>query len=323
MRVDLTDADRPSSSQMKIEPVQPSYDNLSGFSRKLALLVSRPKTLVYLLIIPLTLIAWAWLFFAVQGIASSNSGGSLGPSMQMLEPALRSMDINSNSGWISYLVAICTPSEISSAITVQSFATMFAMWMVMVVAMMLPSSAPMMRTYAGIADTAIQKGEQAQPVGILAAGYLFVWTGFALQATLLQAALIAAGKTGDPSAPITGIIGGSVLILAGIYQFTPFKNACLVRCRNPYTVLFSNWSTERAKVFRLGLQQGWFCLGCCWAIMLVMLTVGTMNLVWMVFLTMFTLLEKTMTGYAATRVFGVVLLAWGLFLVLTSVNLGI
>jgi predicted metal-binding membrane protein len=320
MRVDLTDSVETPPLPSKVKTAEQPYEHLDGFSRPLANLVSRPVVLVYGLIVPLAVLAWVWMFLAAQGIASSNQGGSLGPSMQLLEPLLRKMDIATNSGWIAYLVAICTPSSFSSAVTVQSFSTMFVMWLVMVVAMMLPSAAPMLRTYAGIADTAAKKGEKPVPVTILAAGYLMIWTGFALQATLLQAAMIAAGTTGDPSAPVTGMIGGGVLILAGLYQFTPLKNACLVRCRNPYSVIFEQWSTRRGEVFKLGLQQGWFCLGCCWAIMLVMITVGTMNLVWMVFLTMFTLLEKTLTGYAATRIFGVVLLAWGSFLVLSSLT---
>lgn len=317
----MTDSAKTPSSKTKVKQVEHSYDHLSGFSKSLANLVARPVVLVYLLVIPLALLAWAWMFLAAQGIASSNSGGSLGPSMQLLEPLLRKMDIATNSGWIAYMVAVCTPSSFSASVTIQSFFAMFVMWLVMVVAMMLPSAAPMLRTYADIADTAGKKGEKTVPVTILAAGYLAIWTGFALQATLLQAAMIAAGTTGDPSAPVTGMIGGGVLILAGLYQFTPLKNACLVRCRNPFTVIFAQWSTRRGEIFKLGMQQGWFCLGCCWAIMLVMITVGTMNLVWMVFLTMFTLLEKTLTGNIATRVFGIVLLAWGAFLVLTSLDL--
>jgi predicted metal-binding membrane protein len=198
---------------------------------------------------------------------------------------------------------------------------MFLMWQMMAIAMMLPTAAPMLRTYAEIADTAARKNQPAVPLVVLAAGYLAVWTGYSLLATLLQAAVISAGGAADPSSPVIGFVGGGILIIAGIYQFSALKNACLVKCRNPFTIIFAQWSNKPTDIFKLGLQQGMFCLGCCWALMLVMLSVGTMNLVWMAFLTLFTLLEKTSSGTMITKVFGIVLLAWGLFLVLTSANL--
>ena len=319
MRVDLTDLENTASSKSETE--EESFSALGWFSQALVKMINRPSFILYSLVVPLTLIAWVWLFLAAHGIASSNSGATLGPSMQLLEPLLRGMDISTGNAWIVYIVSICTPSSLDAPVTFQSTIAMFLMWLMMAVAMMLPTAAPMLRTYAEIADTAARKNEPAVPLVVLAAGYLAVWTGFSLQATLLQTAIIAAGGALDPSSPVIGYVGGSILVLAGLYQFSALKNACLVKCRNPFTIIFAQWSNKPADIFKLGLQQGLFCFGCCWAIMLVMLSVGTMNLIWMAFLTLFTLLEKTGSGVIITRVFGIVLLAWGLFLVLTSANL--
>ena len=319
MRVDLTDLE--SSRNANSDDDSQSFGALGWFSQGLVKLINSRGLMLYGLVVPLTLMAWVWLFLAAQGVASSNSGGTLGPSMQLLEPLLRGLDISTGNAWIVYIVSICTPSSLDASVTIQSMTTMFLMWLVMAIAMMLPTAAPMLRTYAEIADTAARKNEPAVPLVVLAAGYLAVWAGFSVQATLLQSAIIAAGGALDPSSPVIGFVGGGILILAGLYQFSSLKNACLVKCRNPFTIIFAQWSNKPADIFKLGLQQGLFCLGCCWALMLVMLSVGTMNLLWMAFLTLFTLLEKTGSGAMITRAFGIVLLAWGLFLVLTSANL--
>ncbi len=319
MRVDLTDLE--STATTKKDNEEASFGALGWFSRSLMRLINSPSFILYGLVVPLALIAWVWLFLVAQGVASSNGGGTLGPSMQLLEPLLRQLDISPGNTWISYIISICTPSSLDTSLTIQSMTTMFMVWMIMTIAMMLPTAAPMLRTYAEIADTAARKNQPAVPLVVLAAGYLTVWAGFSLLATLLQSAVIAAGGAVDPSSPVIGFVGGAILILAGIYQFSSLKNACLVKCRNPFTIIFAQWSNKRTDIFKLGSQQGLFCLGCCWALMLVMLSVGTMNLVWMAFLTLFTLLEKTGSGTMITRIFGIVLLAWGLFLVLTSANL--
>ncbi len=318
MRVDLTDHQKSKNQQGQKE--QSSFSALGTFARMLANIVNKPPLIVYGLILPVTALAWVWLILAAQVIASSNAGGTLGPSMQLLEPLLRSLDIAANNQWVAYIVSICSPASIDAAITFESIIIMFLMWLMMAIAMMLPTAAPMLRTYAEIADTAARRNEPAVSLIYLAAGYLAIWAGFSFQATLLQAAIIAAGSSAGTSAPTVGLVGGAILILAGLYQFSSLKNACLVKCRNPFTIIFGQWSNRKRDIFKLGLQQGLFCLGCCWALMLVMLTVGTMNLVWMAFLTLFTLLEKTSEGKAMTRAIGIVLLAWGAFLVLNSVN---
>jgi predicted metal-binding membrane protein len=100
--------------------------------------------------------------------------------------------------------------------------------------------------------------------------------------------------------------------MAGAYQFTPLKHACLTRCRSPFPVLFGRWSDRRAAIYRLGLEEGLNCLGCCWALMLLMFAVGVMNIVWMVALAIVSMVERVTTGRVVPYGVGVVLVLIGL-----------
>lgn len=184
--------------------------------------------------------------------------------------------------------------------------------------MMLPSAAPLIRTYADIADVAAGKGEPVVPIAYLVAGYLTVWFGFAALAALVQTVLVNVGLASDVSLPVQGLAAGLILLLAGAYQFSELKHACLEKCRNPFSVLFGQWTAERAGVLRLGIQQGLFCVGCCWGLMLVMLVVGTMNLAWMAFFVLFTIVEKSGKGKVTSTLSGGIFLAWGAATILLS-----
>lgn len=118
--------------------------------------------------------------------------------------------------------------------------------------------------------------------------------------------------------PVVGIAGALALLVAGLYQFSGWKEACLTKCRNPFSILFANWSAKPQRIFRLGLEQGLWCLGCCWALMLVMFAVGAMNIFWMALIGLFTLIEKQTQGRVASRVAGAILLVWGAALLLVS-----
>ncbi len=118
--------------------------------------------------------------------------------------------------------------------------------------------------------------------------------------------------------PAVGIAGALALLIAGLYQFSGLKEACLTKCRNPFSILFANWSAKPMRIFRLGLEQGVWCLGCCWALMLVMFAVGAMNVFWMALIGLFTLIEKQTAGRIPTRVAGAILLVWAIALLLVS-----
>ena len=219
---------------------------------------------------------------------------------------------------IAFVLKICTPQSIQS-LSLVTFFSIALMWMLMSVAMTLPSAAPMLRTYADIADVAAQKGEPVVSVLVLAGGYLATWGLFSLLAAAAQMALMAIGWIADPIFPVQSFLGGVILMGAGFYQFSNLKNACLEKCRNPFSILFGRWSSETSGVFKLGTEQGLYCVGCCWALMLVMLVVGTMNLAWMAFFALFTIAEKSGKGPVTSRWSGGILLVWGAALVLISV----
>ena len=191
------------------------------------------------------------------------------------------------------------------------------MWMAMTLAMMLPTAGPMILTYAEIADTAARKREPVVSPLILTAGYVAVWFGVALVAASLQFALARAGLLDGGS--VGRLIGGTIFLGAGLYQFSALKQACLTNCQRPFPFFFSNWTTETSGVFRLGLRQGLVCLGCCWAMMLVMFAVGAMNVVWMAGLGVLMTIEKLTTTPRFSEIVGFAFVAIGFGMVVSSV----
>jgi predicted metal-binding membrane protein len=192
------------------------------------------------------------------------------------------------------------------------------MWCAMALAMMLPTAGPMIMTYAEIADTARRKGERVASPYWLAAGYLSVWIGFALVASLLQWALVRLALLDPALKPVSGLFSGAVFLLAGAYQLSALKHACVTLCQRPFPFFFANWTTEPAKVFRLGTRQGLYCLGCCWAMMLVMFAVGVMNVVWMAALGAIMTTEKIATTTRVSRALGLGFIALGLIFIVSS-----
>jgi len=211
--------------------------------------------------------------------------------------------------------ALCRPVT-SSAWGTGGFAIGAAMWSAMTLAMMLPSAAPMILTYAEIADTAARKGERIVSPFTLAAGYALVWLGFAAAATLVQFIFTRAALLDGAMAPANGLFSGAIFIAAGVYQFSVLKHACLTQCQRPFPFFFKHWATTPRGVFRLGLTQGLYCIGCCWAMMLVMFAVGVMNVIWMAGLGMVMTIEKLGTDRRFTHSVGVVLIAVGISFVL-------
>jgi len=216
-----------------------------------------------------------------------------------------------NSSWLE---ALCRPLP-AGTLSVAAVAAIASMWAAMTLAMMLPSAAPMILTYAQIADTAARKNETVVSPFVLAGGYTAVWLGFAALATLAQIGLTRMALIDPAMSTVSGLFSGAIFIGAGAYQFSALKQACLRQCRNPFPFFFTNWTTTRPGVFRLGLRQGLFCLGCCWAMMAVMFAVGVMNVVWMAGLGIVMTLEKLGTGRRFTQVLGVVLIGAGVYFV--------
>ncbi|HZI79999.1 MAG TPA: DUF2182 domain-containing protein [Vicinamibacterales bacterium] len=168
-----------------------------------------------------------------------------------------------------------------------------AMWAVMMTAMMLPTAAPLILLYATAARRSAEPGSPARRVYALASGYLMVWGLFSIVLAALQR-LLASAFVLTPMMEPSGPIAGAVLLgVAGVYQLTPLKRACLRVCRSPLGFLMQRWRSGIAGAFRLGAGHGAYCLGCCWALMLILFAGGVMNLVVIVTLTVWVLVEKT------------------------------
>jgi predicted metal-binding membrane protein len=180
-------------------------------------------------------------------------------------------------------------------------------WQVMVAAMMLPSSLPLVRLFA--AASAAQPHARRAMAAFLG-GYALVWSAFGAVALTLDLGVHASVHASPWLHEHDWLVGGSVLVLAGAFQFTKLKDACLDKCRHPAAFMLRFYERGVRGGFRLGARHGVFCVGCCWALMLVMFAAGVANLLWMALLTALTIHEKTRpSGRRALPVTGVVLLA--------------
>ncbi len=200
------------------------------------------------------------------------------------------------------------------------FITMFAMWSVMMVAMMLPSATPLILLHGKINQKRQSQGRAKQPAAFLIGGYLLVWIGFSVLATLLNWGLHTGGLLTSMMGRVTPFLAGVTLLLAGIYQWTPLKNACLAHCRSPMEFLMAHWRKGRWGGVQMGFHHGLYCLGCCWLIMALLFVLGVMNLVWIAVLTTFVLAEKVVPqGHLLGRIAGLAMFAWGGWLIFFSV----
>lgn len=193
------------------------------------------------------------------------------------------------------------------------FAAMAAMWMAMMAAMMLPGAAPMILLFAAVARKARTESGASAPTWLFGAGYLLVWVGFSLGATGLQWGLDQAMLLSPSMALASRPLAGAILVLAGVYQFTPLRNACLRHCRSPMAFVMTRWRGGKTGALRMGLEHGAFCLGCCWCLMLLLFVGGVMNLLWIAALAAYVLVEKVAPGSPWLERAGAgALILWGL-----------
>jgi len=296
------------------------FSHLDAAGRAAAQVARRPQVAVAAVLAAAVALSWAALAAMAIGSIETRPPGAAAPGDALLRhlPALPLPDL------LQAFVALCltpTPPPGLAGMAAQA-SVLVAMWFLMAVATMLPSAAPMIRTYCEIADTARQKGEAVVHPLVLVAGYLAVWlaasAGFAALTLAVQSLSPAQGALGPATGPATGLAGAAALFVAGAWQFTGLKHACLTKCRNPFPVLFGRWSSKPAQILRLGAEQGLWCLGCCWALMLVMFAVGIMNLFWMALIGLFSLVEKQLSGRFATWMAGAILLVWAAALLIVS-----
>lgn len=194
------------------------------------------------------------------------------------------------------------------------FGLMFIMWWVMMVGMMAPSAAPMILLFAAINRKKRRDGQPFVSTGLFALAYLLVWSGFSLAAVLAQWGLQKTGLLSPTMAGTSAWLGGGVLIAAGLYQWTPIKNACLKHCQSPFGFILTRWREGRGGALRMGLRHGAYCVGCCWMLMALLFVGGVMNLVWVAGLAIFVFAEKLgPRGPWMPRATGALLVAWGVW----------
>ena len=200
------------------------------------------------------------------------------------------------------------------------FAFVFAMWAVMMIGMMAPSAAPMILMYARAGRQAAAEARPFAATGWFAAGYFLVWIGFSLIATAVQWAVERAALLDARMASASTVLGGIVLIAAGIYQWTPLKDVCLAQCQTPLGFLMRHGGF-RGNVrgcLLLGVRHGGYCLGCCWVLMALLFVGGVMNVLWIALLAVLILLEKIVPfGRWIARAAGVVCAAAGIWMLLS------
>jgi predicted metal-binding membrane protein len=285
-------------------------DRLSPAAARLASLFARPKGLAVACVLALTGLGWLYLGLLIAGMGGP--AAAFGPGMRALDLLPRTIQV------------LCSPTfgialMPDGAWGASGFALVALMWSAMTLAMMLPSAAPMILTYAEIADTAARKDERIVSPFVLAAGYTAIWLGFAFAASVAQLSFTRAALIDVDMASASGLFSGAIFIAAGVYQFSTLKDACLRQCQSPFPFFFTHWATTPRGVFRLGIKQGLYCLGCCWAMMLVMFAVGVMNVVWMAALGIVMTMEKISGGKRLSYGVGAALIAVGLGFVLADI----
>lgn len=224
-----------------------------------------------------------------------------------------------------------TADMLSSRITwTPGFALlMFSMWWLMMIAMMLPSAAPMVLLHAALTRKGLAHADGAGPnapshrllsaTTAFVAGYLVMWGAFSLVAVVAQWALARGELVSDMMMSTRRFLGAGLLLAAGAWQLTPLKAACLHQCRSPLSFLSAHWRPGVGGACRMGIVHGVFCLGCCWCLMTLLFYGGVMNLIWIIGLASLVLVEKLMPpGVVFGRVAGLLFIAWGVSLGLTA-----
>lgn len=230
------------------------------------------------------------------------------------------------SGVEAFMEALCAPADIlgarSTSEALERLASSTLMWIAMSVAMMLPTASMMIVGFADRLETTVAAGGRSASPLSLGAGYLSVWIVVAILAASLQAVVSAGFAAFSPPEREATILAGALIGAAGFYQFSQFKHACLLSLRNPFGDDDRAALTSDVAAFRLGVSQGVRCVGCCWAIMGLLVVVGAMNLVWMAIFAVVMAIEKMTTSSAFPKFVGLAMIVAGASLSASAVGFG-
>jgi len=263
---------------------------------RLETLLKRDRLIVAASLAAITILSWVYLVWLARDMQMEHEAMMTMPPM----PDMPVMEmVGMGSPWSARL-----------------FLVTFVMWTVMMAGMMIPSAAPMILLYARVARQAGLQGKPFASSGWFAGGYLLSWTLFSLIATDAQYFLDRSGLLTPAMALGSYRMSGFLLVIAGIYQWTPLKDSCLNQCQSPLSFIqkHGGFRPEISRSLGLGFQHGLYCIGCCWALMAMLFALGVMNLLWVAALAALVLLEKlTPAGRVVARIAGVVAVAAGLW----------
>ena len=228
--------------------------------------------------------------------------------------------------WVSVFQFASSPADMehmemsmptTQARQIRDILLTFLMWAVMMVAMMTPSATPMILAFAEINR---ERHAAQTPVPATAAfvlGYLIVWASFSAAATIAQLGLQSAALLSPEEISVSPKLGGILLIVAGVYQFTPLKDSCLSRCRAPLGFLMTEWREGTKGALIMGARHGLYCVGCCWLLMMLLFVAGVMNLLWVALIAGYVLVEKIVpAGQWVGRAIGLLAVGWGVWVVI-------
>lgn len=271
----------------------------------------------------LVLLGWGYLIAMVADMVPVMDMTEAGPGMGLLNNFNLFAGLPAEAR--AALAVLCLPGQVATfgmpgvEWSAWDIAKIFVMWLMMALAMMLPSAIPMLKAYSDHLGRAQRQPSLNWPILQVVFGYLVVWTGYAVLATAAQWVVHEAGMLSQMMAPVSMVFAGTTLVAAGFYQFTPAKHACLARCWYPTWVFSSADSGPQwPNAAREGIVQGLACLGCCWAIMAVMFAVGVMNVIWIAILGTLMAVEKNWPLKSLRFVIGVFFIIWGATLLLLA-----
>ena len=208
---------------------------------------------------------------------------------------------------------MCMP--LAHAWSLHEVVIVFVMWAIMMVGMMTPSVAPALLLFANLNRQRRAAARPFVPTFAFLGGYLLVWTLFSLAATFLQAWLHRAALLSPAMVSRSPLLGGALLISAGIFQWLPIKNICLRHCRSPLDIFMTHWREGATGAVRMGFDHGLHCAGCCWLLMALLFVAGVMNLLWVAAITVLVLLEKVTPTVWVSRLTGLGLAASGVWMI--------
>ncbi len=278
---------------------------------RLETVLRRDRVVVAVSLAVIAVLAWAYVIWLAGRMGMPAPQGAA----DMAGTDMAGMDMSGMKASGMDMGAAMAPGF--QAWTTADFTFTFSMWTVMMIGMMTPSVAPMLLLYAGVGRKANENGHPIASTAWFLAGYLAVWAGFSILATIAQWLLTRLALLNPAMVASSAVLGGAILIAAGLYQWTPMKGVCLRQCQAPIAFLASHGGFRSSPLgaLRLGIAHGAYCLGCCWVLMALLFVGGVMNILWIAAIAFLVLLEKVVpAGQWISRISGTLMAVAGVWL---------